>query len=147
EGDVEENEAASRIAEALVFSGIEAKPAATGRVNLFARQAGLFIVDKHLIDAINLVDPSVTVATVAANSSVLADQMVATVKIIPYAVSAPVMAEILALAGGAEAFAVRPFRPRAVGIIQTMLPSVKASVLDKTSRVTEARLSRTGSHV
>jgi molybdenum cofactor cytidylyltransferase len=147
EGDVEENEAASRIAGALVFSGIEAKPAATGRVNLFAKQAGLFIVDKHLIDAINLVDPSVTVATVAANSSVLADQMVATVKIIPYAVPAPVMAEILALARGAEAFAVRPFRPRAVGIIQTMLPSVKASVLDKTARVTEARLSRTGSHV
>lgn len=147
EGDVEENEAATRITEALIFSGIEAKPAATGRVNLFAQQAGLFTVDKELIDEINLVDPSVTIATVAAYGSVLADQMVATVKIIPYAVPAPVMTEILALTQGREAFAVRPFRPRSVGIIQTMLPSVKESVLDKTSRVTEARLARTGSHV
>ncbi|MFU0503590.1 NTP transferase domain-containing protein [Pseudaminobacter sp. NGMCC 1.201702] len=145
--DVEENEAATLIAEALQFSGVVAKPATTGRVNLYAEQAGLFTVDKHLIDAINHVDPSVTVATVAAYASVLADQMVATVKIIPYAVPAPVMREVLTLADGREAFSVRPFRPRSVGVIQTVLPSVKASVLDKTLRVTEARLGRTGSHV
>lgn len=146
-GDVEENEAATRIAEALVFSGIQARPAATGRVNLHAEHAGLFTVDKALIDAINLVDPSVTIATVAPYASVVADQMVATVKIIPYAVQARVMEDIATLTKGREAFAVRPFRARSVGIIQTMLPSVKESVLDKTSRVTEARLARTGSHV
>src|SRR5690606_1482001 len=55
--DVEENEAATRIAGALRFSGIEARSAATGRVNLHATLSGIFTVDRPLIDAMNLVDP------------------------------------------------------------------------------------------
>lgn len=147
EDDFEENDAASRVAAALGFSGVIAKPATTGRVNLHAEKAGLFVVDKDMIDTINRVDPSVTVATVAPYAPVTAGQMVATIKIIPYAVPAPVMREVLALAGNREAFAVHPFRPRRVGVIQTVLPSVKASVLDKTLQVTGTRLARIGSRV
>ena len=40
-----------------------------------------------------------------------------------------------------------PYRPFRVGVVQTMLPSIKSSVLDKTLRVTEERLGRTGSTV
>src|SRR5690606_39213244 len=43
--DLDEEAAASRIAQAMTFSGIVAKPAATGRVNLHAAHAGLFVVD------------------------------------------------------------------------------------------------------
>ena len=40
--DVEENAAAERIAAGLSFTGIEARPAATGRVNLHATVSGIF---------------------------------------------------------------------------------------------------------
>ena len=59
--------------------------------------------------------------------------MVATVKIIPFAVKAGVVDErVAALCAGRDAFAVKPFRPMRVGLIQTVLPGVKDSVLAKT---------------
>jgi molybdenum cofactor cytidylyltransferase len=147
EGDVEENDAATRIAEALRFTGIEARPAATGRVNLHATVSGIFTVDKPLVDAINLVDPDITVATMPPFAPMVEGQMVATIKIIPFAVSEAVLGQVLALAAGHQAFEMHPYRSFRVGVVQTVLPSIKASVLDKTLRVTEERLGRTGSSV
>ncbi|RWQ48313.1 NTP transferase domain-containing protein, partial [Mesorhizobium sp.] len=43
-----------------------------------------------------------------------------------------------------EIFAVNAYQPVRVGVIQTVLPGIKPSVLDKTLRVTEARLARSG---
>lgn len=146
-GDLGEDEAAARIAAALETRGIEVKPAATGRVNLHARGAGVFTVDAGLIDAINAVDPAITIATLARHARVAAGQMVATVKIIPFAVAGALVEQVVALCAGREAFAVEPFRPARVAVIQTMLPGLKAGVLDKTLRVTQARLDRSGSTV
>lgn len=146
-GDVEENEAATRIAAALGFDGAVAKPAATGRVNIFARHDGLFTVDKALIDAINAVDPDATIATLASHVQVSAGQMVATVKIIPFAMRSEALDAIIRLTTSRMAFTVHAFRPHRVGVIQTVLPGVKSSVLDKTVRVTEDRLLRSGSSV
>ena len=84
--DVEENAAAERLASGLSFAGIEAKPAATGRVNLHATVSGVFTVDKQLIDSINLVDPGITIATMPPFAPMVEGQMVATIKIIPFAI-------------------------------------------------------------
>jgi molybdenum cofactor cytidylyltransferase len=146
-GDLGEDEAATRVAGAMIVSGVEAKPAATGRVNLHASAAGVFTVDKALIDAINAVDPSITIATVPDYAAVDKGQMVATVKIIPFAVPGAIVDKVVSLSQDREAFTVSPFRPRRLGVVQTMLPGVKDSVLDKTIRVTEARLARSGSRV
>jgi molybdenum cofactor cytidylyltransferase len=147
DNDVEENDAAFRITQALRFAGAAAKPAATGRVNIFADTDGIFTVDRALVDAVNRVDPDVTLATLAEFAPVVAGQMVATVKIIPFAVKQPVLDKVLELAGGRQAFAVHAYRPLSVAVVQTVLPSIKASVLDKTLRVTEERLARSGSSV
>lgn len=147
DNDVEENDAATRITEALRFSGSTAKPAATGRVNIFSDMDGVFTVDKALVDAINRVDPDVTLATLAEFAPVIEGQMVATVKIIPFAVPKPVIETVLGLAGSRQAFSVRAYRPFSVGVVQTVLPSLKESVLDKTLRVTEERLAKSGSTV
>ena len=61
--DLAEDEAATRLARALRMDGVEVKPAATGRVNIHARAAGVFTVDRSLIDAINKVDPAITIGT------------------------------------------------------------------------------------
>jgi molybdenum cofactor cytidylyltransferase len=146
-GDVEENAAAEQMVAAMRFSGIDARPAATGRVNLHAVAAGIFTVDATLIDAINAIDPAITVATLAHNAAVDDHQMVATVKIIPYAVPGAVLARAVALSAQRPIFDVHRFRRVKVGIVQTTLPGLKDSVLDKTVRTTEARLARSGSSI
>lgn len=147
EDDIEENAAAERLASGLSFAGIEAKPAATGRVNLHATVSGLFTVDRQLIDSINLVDPDITIATMPPFAPMVEGQMVATIKIIPFAVSQGVLERALALGRGREAFRMHPYKPFRVGVVQTVLPSIKGSVLDKTLQVTEERLGRTGSTI
>ncbi|TPJ58792.1 molybdopterin-binding/glycosyltransferase family 2 protein [Mesorhizobium sp. B2-7-1] len=144
EGDLGEDAAAAKIAAAMSHRNIEVKPAATGRVNLHAESSGVFTVDAGMIDAINAVDPAITIATLAQHAPVEKGQMVATVKIIPFAVAANLVDSVVRVCAGREIFAVNAYRPITVGVIQTVLPGVKPSVLDKTLRVTEARLARSG---
>ncbi len=74
--------------------------------------------------------------------------MVATVKIIPFAVPDELVGARRAIvARAAPSSPSTPFRPVPVGLIQTVLPGLKESVLDKTVRITEARLARSGSRV
>lgn len=144
-GDVPENEAAARLAAALSIDGCEIREPATGRVNIHAREAGIFTVDRAIIDAINRVDPALTIATLGPFDTVQSGQMVATVKIIPFAVPEPALESAINAARISQAFAVHPFQPRRVAVIQTTLPGVKPSVLDKTARITRERLSRSNS--
>ena len=142
--DLGEDAAAQRIAESMRFSGIEVRPAATGRVNLHAKASGIFTVDAAMIDAINAVDPAITIATLAQHAPVEKGQMVATVKIIPFAVASTLVDTVTKICADGEIFAVNAYQPVRVGVIQTVLPGIKPSVLDKTLRVTEARLARSG---
>lgn len=146
-GDLGEDAAAERLARLFVTLGINARAPSTGRVNLYAVTAGLFTVDKAVIDAFNRVDPAITIATLPPFAAVGAGQMVATVKIIPFAVAEARVAEAAETVAGREAFAVRPFTARRIGVVQTVLPSLKTSVLDKTTRITAERLARSGSTV
>ena len=145
--DLDENQAAAAIATSMQLRGVESRPAATGRVNLHARGAGVFTVDAALVGAVNLVDPAVTLATLPNHAAVRDGQMVATVKIIPFAVNGATVEAVRELLASRQILAVHVFRPASVGIVQTMLPHLKASVLDKTSRVMQARLERSGSRV
>lgn len=139
-GDLAENEAASRISQALQFSGAYAGPASTGRVNVHAQAPGLFIVNADLINAINAVDSSVTIATLKPFERVKQGQMVATIKIIPLAVTGTVMNAIADLGAASPAFHVQGFKGARIGLVQTTLPLLKTTVMDKTRRVTEARI-------
>src|SRR5205814_10389265 len=119
--DLGEDAAAQRIAESMTFSGIEARSAATGRVNLHAKASGIFTVSAAMIDAINAVDPAITLATLAQHAPVEKGQMVATVKIIPFAVAASLVDEVVEICAGGEIFAVNAYLPVNVGVIQTKI--------------------------
>ncbi len=147
EGDLGEGEAAARLADALARDGVRRAEAATGRANLYADADGVLVVDRAAVDAINAVDPAITLATLSEWSVVRKGMMVATVKIIPFAVHDTLVERARAVAAEREAFAVRPFRPRKVGLVQTVLPGVKPTVLDKTTRLTRERLDRSGSEL
>jgi molybdenum cofactor cytidylyltransferase len=65
--------------------------------------------------------------------------MAATVKIIPFATSAAALAAACE-AAGQGAVSVAPYRPLRIGVVSTLLPGLKTSVVNKTLGVLEARL-------
>lgn len=147
EGDRTEDEAAELLASTIRGVGLDRGPAATGRVNFYAAVNGLFIADKLVVDRFNRVDPAITLACLADRSDVRAGDLVATIKIIPLAVSAVSLEAALSVLEERDAFSVRAYRPHAVHLVATELPSLKRSVMDKTARVLEARLERSGSRL
>ncbi len=60
-----EDDAAAAIAQAAGGEGVRTDVAFTGRCNLFAEKAGVLVVDRAHIDAMNRIDEAVTVATLA----------------------------------------------------------------------------------
>ena len=144
-GDVGEDEAARRLAEALRAGEIRAGQASTGRVNLFAECNGLFVADAEKVDRFNRIDPAMTLATIADHQQVASGDMVATIKIIPLAVDGGSLDRALETIALPDTMAVRPFRSARVGLLATELPSLKTSVMDKTARLLQERLSASGS--
>ncbi|PWC55550.1 molybdopterin-binding/glycosyltransferase family 2 protein [Azospirillum sp. TSO22-1] len=143
--DVGEDEAATRVAAALRGGNLSVAAAFTGRVNLFAEAAGLVVLDRARLEAVNLADESVTIATLPAFAQVVPGQMVATVKIIPFAAPrAAVERGEAALAEGGAALRVAPYRPMRAGLLQTELAGTKGPMLDKTVAVTRERLESLG---
>jgi molybdenum cofactor cytidylyltransferase len=147
EGDVAEDEAARRLAERLVGGSVRCAPPFTGRVNLFAEAAGLAIIDAAAIDRINAIDEAITVATLPSYRPVEVGDMVATVKIIPFATRTATLKAALEALARPPAVSVAPFRPLRVAVVSTLLPGLKESAVAKTLRALEARLAPTGARV
>lgn len=136
--DVHEDQAAKAMATALQGEHIRLGSATTGRVNLHASGDGLFDFDPSTINAINRVHESLTVATLMPSTRVVAGQIVATIKIITYALNAELLAQAIGLTS--TGLRVEPLRPSTVCIIQTTVSGMKAPILDNTRQATEHRL-------
>lgn len=147
EGDVAEDEAALRLAAAVSGGGLRADKPFTGRCNLFATQAGVLVIDKAAVDRLNAIDETVTFATLPAYKSVEPGEMVATVKIIPFAVDKAVMDQALAEIGDRALIEVKPYQPLGVGAISTLLPGLKPTVVKKTIEALAERLRPAGASI
>jgi molybdenum cofactor cytidylyltransferase len=145
EGDVGENEAAAALAKAIAGEGIRIEDAFTGRANLYASGAGVLVIERAQVDQLNRVDEAVTLATLPEFRPVQEGEMVATVKIIPFAVSRDVYRA--ALASARPLISVAPYRIRRVGIISTKLPGLAEKVIEKTLRITRDRLAPSGAEI
>jgi len=145
-GDVSEDVAAAEIAKKVAGEGVHIDRAFTGRANLFAQNPGVLVVDKDAIDALNRVDEAITFATLPAYKPVVAGEMIATVKIIPFAVGKG--ARDAALAGIKKPLIrVAPYRIRKVGVVSTVLPGLAPKVIEKTLKVTAERLKPAGASI
>ena len=147
-GDVSEDHAAADIAAAIAGPGVRADRAFTGRCNLFAEAAGVLVVDKDTIDSLNRIDEAVTLATLPAFKPVVEGEMIATVKIIPFAVAAKARDEAVADAKKAKhVIRVAPYKLRKIGVVSTLLPGLSPKVIDKTLKITTARLAPAGAAI
>ena len=142
-GDVPEDEAAAAIAAAVAGQGVRIDRAFTGRANLFAENAGVLVVDKDGIDRLNQVDEAITFATLPAFKPVVPGEMIATVKIIPFAVGNAARDAALAVAQPSF-IRVAPYNVKKIGVISTLLPGLAAKVVDKTLKITQERLAPAG---
>jgi molybdenum cofactor cytidylyltransferase len=145
-GDVDEDAAALRLAQALVpdpaAAGLSLDRAFTGRVNIRATGPGIMALDAAAITALNAVDPMITLATVPRWQRVSAGMMVGTVKMISYAVSGAALDRASALAVGAMR-RLPPLLAHA-DLIVTEVPGRPASPGDKGVRSVTGRLSALG---
>ena len=139
-GDVAEDAAAQAAAQALAGPGVRVGAPFTGRCNVFAAADGLFLVSAPDLDRFNAVDEALTVATLPGSRAVREGEMLATIKVIPFAVPGEVLDRALAGLGPEPAIRVAVFDPMDAAVIQTRLPSTKETVLDKTSRVLQSRI-------
>jgi molybdenum cofactor cytidylyltransferase len=122
-GDVEENQAALRIASYLNGENITLSRAAAGRVNLLASTRGILRVDAGQVGRLNQFE-GITLATLPGDRFVRQKQMVGTVKIIPYAVPDSILKRAEASLNGVnQAMKVDPLPSRKVGLILTGSPS------------------------
>lgn len=145
-GDIGEDEAARQLAVAACGERVRVDPAFTGRANLFAETAGLFVPDSAAIHRFNAIDPAMTLATLPAYRRVEPGEMVATVKIIPFAVPEAIVTQgVVSLA--AMPLKVAPYVAKRVALLSLRLPNLKESVIDKTVKVTETRLKALGSRI
>jgi molybdenum cofactor cytidylyltransferase len=144
--DVSEDVAAAEIAKKIAGPGVHIDRAFTGRANLFAQSPGVLVVGKDAVDRLNRVDEAITFATLPAFKPVVAGEMIATVKIIPFAVAKS--ARDAALAGVKEPLLrVAPYRIRKVGVVSTLLPGLAPKVIEKTLKITAERLAPAGATI
>jgi molybdenum cofactor cytidylyltransferase len=149
-GDVQEDVAAERLARAVAGEGVRVERPFTGRSNLYSEVAGVLVVRRALIDGMNAVDESITVATLPEWRAVVPGEMIGTVKIIPFAVAGDLLDGALKEAERADAqplgaaVSVAAFQPMRVGVVSTLLPGLKPSVVKKTVNVLAERLSIAG---
>ncbi len=143
-GDLHEDAAALTLAQALVpdeqSQGIRISDAGAGRVNLYALGAGVVRLDRSALEALNSVDPMITIATVPDYHRVDAEGMIATIKIISYGVEAAALEQ----AGAGAAGAIRVLSPvfTSASLIETRVS--REMPPDKGRRSMAGRLHRLG---
>ena len=115
--DVSENDAARALALAITGIGVVAQQAFTGRANVHASLYGLAIIDAERLRAINHLHESLTIATLRPHAVVAPKQMLATVKIIPFATPRIVLERALAIIGDRPLLQVRTFQRKAVSLM------------------------------
>lgn len=144
--DVVEGDAANRIARAIAGENLRLSGAVNGRVDLLAAVAGVVELDADAVDRINLVQDAIQVGTVVPFAFVEVGAVVATVKVIPFAVERGTLAAAEAMVPCPIVRVAAPRQLR-VRLIQTMAAHLKGAGYDKTRRVLDDRLRALGSSV
>lgn len=128
--DTDENTAAARLSIPLQGAHIRITDPFSGRVNLIARTAGVFRVNAHHIAQFNAIDEAITIATLPDYARVHEGTLLATIKIIPYAVNTANMDQAIDVLSE-NTIELHPFVLKTASLILTQTPNFKPSLLTK----------------
>ena len=143
-GDVPEDEAARRLSLAMCGSNTSAQEAFTGRANIYAERVGVLLVDEVRLRQINHLHESLTIATLPTFARVAKRDMLATVKIIPFAIPREILEKALTIVGANPLASVASFKSLRVGLIITRLPQTKDSIVMKSETAIRDRVTSLG---
>ncbi|MEM6387313.1 MAG: molybdopterin-binding protein [Pseudomonadota bacterium] len=137
--DLLEDEAAQQIGEALISDGFRLGAAFTGRSNVIAEKPGVVRVNTEAVKALNAIDEGLTLATLPDLMRVDVNQLVGTVKIIPYGLQDSIVEAGLATLGR-PTLSLHPFEGGTAQLVMTVTPGFKKSLLKKGEDAVRARL-------
>ncbi|MBX9587791.1 MAG: molybdopterin-binding protein [Hyphomonadaceae bacterium] len=145
-GDVGEDDAAARVALRIAGKGSSVGRACTGRANIFAYASGVAVIDRAGLRTVNGLDEGLTVASLPPFARVHAGQMLATVKIIPFALPESVVsaAELACSSKRSGLVDVAPFSPHRAGLVLTRSGAEKPGLLEKRLFAVRSRLTGLG---
>lgn len=147
-GDVREDEAAQKIASAAAGTHVSLTAAFTGRCNIKANLPGLVRIDVDAVNRINAIDESVTIATLPDYAKVGEGQTVATIKIIPFSIEGDVFDKVLKTLKVSKSLVfVEAFSDISVCLINTTFPSLKETIVHKTTELTKSRIGSLGGKI
>lgn len=145
--DIPEDEVARRLADAVCGAGVEVSSLSVGRANLQATHSGVLKVGLDALREINGIS-GLAIATLQANRTVDAGQIVATLKVVPYAIPAADLERATVVARDAESvLRVQPFRSLRVAIILTGDPASEERMRRVYGGAIRERVEATGSEV
>ena len=139
-GDIHEDEAANIISNEIDRSHIYTEGASTGRVNFKSRSLCLVRYKRDLIKKVNLVDESIAFSIVEHNQLLAKNDLIATLKIIPFFTQKKYVDQVISKLAKNELFKTHSLNKKEVSLIQTSFDWQKKSIFKATSNVTRNRL-------
>ncbi|MBP2654367.1 MAG: molybdopterin-binding protein [Firmicutes bacterium] len=147
-GQIHENEAVRRMAQAVVGENVFLTEVVEGRVNVKAAVDGFLKVDQGAVDAVNGVEHAV-LSTLHSNRLVKAGDLVAGVKIVPLVVDeATVQAvEAISAATSQGIVSVKLLAEKSVGVVITGNEVFYGRIDDKYAPVIAAKMNQYGARI
>ena len=148
EHDVDENTAAEALARTMAGKGVQIRPPATGRCNLYAEHRGLLVLNTGRINQVNSIHENFTVGTLKPYSTVYSGELLASVKIISFGVSRESLNDVISVSGsGLPPVSVFEFNKLSIGLIQTKTAWFNEKLLKKGSEMIKLRAQQLGSRI
>ncbi len=144
--DLGENEAARRVGSAVAGPNVRVSAPGVGRANLLADATGPLYVNVPLLNRLNNIDEGITIATLREHTLVHPGQLLALVKIIPFAIPAARVLDAEAIAHeSSPAIQVRPLLRRSVSLIVSGPESARPKLLNDFTFPVATRIEKLGS--
>ena len=145
--EIDENSAVHKISKKIITSkksNIKIQNPKNGRCNLVSSVDGIIIFQPNQLFSINSVTNDIGIASLKAFSKVKKNQIVASIKAIPFGIKKNNLQNIINVCQ--ECFKILPFQKKNIHLIQTTNQNTRAKILEKTLEVTKDRLSSCGNN-
>ena len=145
--EIDENSSVHEISKKIIASkksNIIFQDPKNGRCNLVSSVDGIITFQPNQLFSINSVTNDIGIASLKAFSKVKKNQIVASIKAIPFGIKKNNLQNIINVCQ--ECFKILPFQKKNIHLIQTTNQNTRAKILEKTLEVTNDRLSSCGNN-
>ena len=143
--EIDENSSVHEISKKIIASkksNIIIQDPKNGRCNLVSSVDGIITFQQNQLFSINSVTSDIGIASLKAFSKVEKNQIVASIKAIPFGIKKNNLQNIINICQ--ECFKILPFQKKNIHLIQTTNQNTRTKILEKTLEVTKDRLSSCG---